>query len=48
MLTGEGARIFLEPGAAVYLDDKVLDANVDESGQPSFALAEQNGDTAQQ
>ncbi|MGH3622205.1 MAG: hypothetical protein ACRDQ5_10495 [Sciscionella sp.] len=47
VLTGEGARIFLEPSAAVYLDDKVLDADVDESGQPTFALAEQDGDSAQ-
>ncbi|WP_223693886.1 Fe-S cluster assembly protein HesB [Leifsonia poae] len=33
-----GARLFLEPGAAVALDDKVLDAQVDASGSVSFAL----------
>jgi iron-sulfur cluster assembly protein len=33
-----GARLFLEPGAAVALDDKVLDAQVDENGAVSFAI----------
>jgi Fe-S cluster assembly iron-binding protein IscA len=33
-----GARVFLEPQAAVYLEDKVLDAEVDEQGTPHFTL----------
>ena len=35
-----GARLFLEPNAAVALDDKVLDAQVDEGGSVSFAIGE--------
>ena len=34
----EGARVFLEPSAAVMLDDKVLDATVDEQGRIGFVL----------
>ena len=37
----EGARVFLEPGAAVALDDKSLDAQVDAEGTVAFTLAEQ-------
>jgi len=37
----EGARVFLEPGAAVALDDKSLDAQVDDEGTVAFTLAEQ-------
>lgn len=37
----EGARVFLEPGAAVALDDKALDAQVDAEGTVAFTLAEQ-------
>jgi Fe-S cluster assembly iron-binding protein IscA len=33
-----GARVFLEPQAAIYLEDKVLDAQVDEQGEAHFAL----------
>jgi hypothetical protein len=29
----------LEPQAAAYLDDKVLDAQIDQQGQPHFSLA---------
>ena len=36
-----GARIFLEENAAVVLDDKVLDAMVDQTGGVQFALASQ-------
>lgn len=36
-----GATVFLETQAAEVLDDKVLDAGVDESGNVQFALAEQ-------
>ena len=36
-----GARIFLEETAAVTLDDKVLDASVDESGGVQFSIGVQ-------
>jgi iron-sulfur cluster assembly protein len=36
----EGARIFLEPEAASLLDDKVLDASV-EQNQVAFTIADQ-------
>jgi Fe-S cluster assembly iron-binding protein IscA len=38
----EGARIFLESGAASLLDDKVLDASVAQ-GQVAFTLEDQTG-----
>jgi len=34
----EGARVFLEETAAHTLEDKILDAQVDESGGVQFAL----------
>ncbi|WP_440708891.1 Fe-S cluster assembly protein HesB [Herbiconiux sp. YIM B11900] len=34
-----GARVYLEPVAATALDDKVLDAQVDEQGAVRFSLA---------
>ncbi len=34
-----GATIYLEESAAQLLDDKILDAAVDEQGQVEFALA---------
>jgi iron-sulfur cluster assembly protein len=37
----QGARVFIEPGAAVILDDKVLDAAVDERGRMGFVLSSQ-------
>jgi iron-sulfur cluster assembly protein len=37
----QGARVFLEPAAAVMLDDKVLDATVDEHGRIGFVLSSQ-------
>jgi iron-sulfur cluster assembly protein len=42
----QGARVFLEETAAETLDDKVLDAQVDESGGVQFTLAIQPGDSA--
>ncbi|MGH6692950.1 MAG: Fe-S cluster assembly protein HesB [Gammaproteobacteria bacterium] len=36
----QGARVFLEPAAAM-LDDKVLDASVDEQGRIGFVLSHQ-------
>jgi iron-sulfur cluster assembly protein len=37
----DGARVFLEPGAAAVLDDKTLDAQVDDAGAVRFALSSQ-------
>jgi iron-sulfur cluster assembly protein len=36
-----GAPVFLEGEAAIVLDDKILDANVDEEGAVSFSLLPQ-------
>ena len=36
-----GARVFLEPNAAETLGDKVLDAQVDDSGSVQFSIAPQ-------
>ena len=41
VMDDHGARLFLEPTAADVLNDKALDADVDEQGKVSFALAEQ-------
>jgi Fe-S cluster assembly iron-binding protein IscA len=37
----DGARVFLEPAAAVLLDGKALDAQVTEQGQVAFSVSEQ-------
>jgi iron-sulfur cluster assembly protein len=37
----EGARVFLDPQAAVILDDKVLDVQVGEEGKVEFLLSAQ-------
>jgi len=37
----DGARVFLEPAAAVALSDKTLDAQVGEDGSVRFALVPQ-------
>jgi Fe-S cluster assembly iron-binding protein IscA len=37
-----GARVFLDPPAAAYLDDKVLDAEVDPQGKVRFTLGTQS------
>jgi len=36
-----GAKVFLEPQAAMFLDDKVLDVQQDEQGQLNFAVLPQ-------
>ena len=36
-----GARVFLEETAATTLDDKVLDAQVDDNGGVQFTIAQQ-------
>lgn len=43
VLDTSGARLFLDTDAAMLLDDKALDASVDEQGTVQFALAEQPG-----
>jgi Fe-S cluster assembly iron-binding protein IscA len=41
VLDASGARVFLEPEAAQFLDDKALDAAIDGEGAVQFGLAEQ-------
>ena len=41
VLEDGGARVFLEETAAVTLDDKILDAQVDDSGGVQFTIAPQ-------
>jgi Fe-S cluster assembly iron-binding protein IscA len=41
VIEAAGARVFLEPQAAAYLEDKVLDAQVDEQGNAHFSLGVQ-------
>ncbi|HEX7304073.1 iron-sulfur cluster biosynthesis protein [Lentzea sp.] len=36
-----GAKVLMEPAAAQYLDDKVLDVRQDDEGNPAFAIARQ-------
>ncbi len=38
----DGARVFLDETAQAQLDDKVLDASVDQGGNVSFALGLQD------
>jgi iron-sulfur cluster assembly protein len=42
VIEAAGARVFLEPQAAAYLEDKVLDAQVDEQGEARFSLGVQD------
>ncbi|GLY46645.1 hypothetical protein Lesp01_03010 [Lentzea sp. NBRC 102530] len=37
-----GAKVIMEPAAAQYLDDKVLDVRQDDEGNPAFAIARQD------
>jgi Fe-S cluster assembly iron-binding protein IscA len=41
VLDASGARVFLDAGAAQLLEDKALDAAVDDRGTVQFAVAEQ-------
>jgi Fe-S cluster assembly iron-binding protein IscA len=41
VLEAAGARVFVAPQAASYLDDKILDAQVDEAGNARFSLGVQ-------
>jgi len=36
-----GARVFVDPEAAAALDDKALDAQVNEQGDLAFRISEQ-------
>jgi iron-sulfur cluster assembly protein len=38
VIEAAGAHVYLEPQAAAYLADKVLDAQVDQEGQAHFSL----------
>jgi Fe-S cluster assembly iron-binding protein IscA len=44
VLEDSGARVFLEQNAANTLDDKILDAAVDDQGGVEFLLVPQPGD----
>ena len=41
VVEASGARVFMDPQAAAYLDDKVLDAEVDTEGKVRFTLGVQ-------
>jgi iron-sulfur cluster assembly protein len=41
VIEASGAHVYLEPQAAAYLDDKVLDAQVDSAGNAQFSLRTQ-------
>jgi Fe-S cluster assembly iron-binding protein IscA len=41
VIEAAGARVFLEPEAAVLLEDKILDARLDEQGKAQFMLGQQ-------
>ena len=41
VVESDGATVYLDGGAAEELDDKVLDASVDQEGRVEFALAPQ-------
>ena len=38
VIESDGALVFLEPNAAILLDDKVLDAHIENDGAVSFAI----------
>jgi len=42
IIEAAGAHVYLEPQAAAYLADKVLDAQLDSAGQAHFSLAMQD------
>jgi iron-sulfur cluster assembly protein len=41
VVTQDGARVFMDPAAAAYLDDKVLTGELDEQGNVRFGLGQQ-------
>lgn len=42
VIESAGARVYLEPQAAAFLDDKVLDAQIDGEGKAHFFLGTQS------
>jgi iron-sulfur cluster assembly protein len=44
VIEADGARVFVDPLAATYLEDKVLDARLDEQGNSQFSLGLQAAD----
>lgn len=40
LVENDGARVYVDPAATVQLDDRVLDARIDENGGVGFALAQ--------
>jgi iron-sulfur cluster assembly protein len=42
VIEAAGAHVYLEPKAAAYLQDKVLDAEVDQEGKAVFSLGVQD------
>jgi iron-sulfur cluster assembly protein len=42
IIEAAGAHVYLEPEAAAYLQDKVLDAEVDQDGKAVFSLGVQD------
>lgn len=42
VIEAAGAHVYLEPQAAAYLRDKVLDAEIDSDGQAHFSLGMQD------
>jgi len=42
VIEAAGAHVYLEPQAAAYLDDKVLDAELDSQGNAHFSLGVQS------
>jgi iron-sulfur cluster assembly protein len=41
VVESEGAKVYLETGAATALDDKTLDAEIDDKGDVSFLIGQQ-------
>lgn len=41
VLEAEGVRVYLEPTAASFLDDKTLDAEITEEDKPTFRIISQ-------
>jgi Fe-S cluster assembly iron-binding protein IscA len=42
VIDAAGAHVYLEPKAAAFLEDKVLDAQVDQDGQAHFSVGMQS------
>ena len=40
-----GAKVIMEPAAAQYLEDKILDVREDSEGNPAFAMGRQDQPT---